>query len=246
MDRAITIKNLNKSYGGKAIFKNFSLSVKESEIVSIFGPNGCGKSTLMNILAGITTSDNGSIKINRSNLGYVFQNYRESLLPWKNNYGNVSFPLEIRGFSKSEILKRVEELEKMFGIKFDWGEYPYNLSGGQQQILSFFRVLITKPKIILIDEVFSALDFENNLLLRDILQRYYTEEKPTILMITHNIEEAVHLGSRIITLPRNPVTDFSEIHNKTKYPRGLDYVLTDSFHEIKDRVLSVFRKTIKI
>jgi NitT/TauT family transport system ATP-binding protein len=189
MKTAIEIKGITKSYGDKKIFSDFSLSIKEGEMVSVIGSNGCGKTTLMNILAGVTLEDSGSINLNSKNISYVFQNYRESLLPWKNNYENVAFPLEIKGHSVKEIEKKVKDLEKIFGVGIKWDDYPYNLSGGQQQILSFFRALLSEPRIILIDEAFSALDFENNLLLRKILQKYYIEKKPTVVMITHNIEE---------------------------------------------------------
>jgi NitT/TauT family transport system ATP-binding protein len=246
MKNAAELKHLYKAYGDKEIFKDLSLSVQQSEIVAIFGPNGCGKSTLMGIMAGTLHADAGETRIDRSELGYVFQNYRESLLPWKSNYENVRFPLELKNLSDVEVVKRIKETESLFEIAFDWNEYPYNLSGGQQQLLAFFRVLVTRPKVILIDEAFSALDFENNLLLRGILQKYYTQEKPTIIMITHSIEEAVHLGHRVIIFPKAPVSGFAQIENLAGHPRTLDYVTTDEFHEVKDSALNLFRKVVKV
>lgn len=246
MKPAISIRNLHKVYGNKEIFAGFSLCINQGDIVAFFGPNGCGKSTLMSLIAGVLSKDSGSIDLESKNISYIFQNYRESLFPWRTNYQNVAFPLEVKGFSKEEIKARIDELQKIFGLQIDWDSYPYNLSGGQQQMLAFFRALTTKPKILLIDEAFSALDFENNLFLRDKLQKYYLEEKPTILIITHNIEEAVHLGHKIIVLPRAPVDKSFVVENKSSHPRNIDFLTTDSFHKIKDEVLCTFRKTTSV
>lgn len=242
MESAIEIQNIHKSYGNKKIFSDFSLSIGEGDIVSIVGPNGCGKTTLMNILAGIVSEDSGFVRLKSKDISYIFQNYRDSLLPWKNNYENAMFPLEIKGCDSKDMRKRVEELENIFGVDMIWNEYPYNLSGGQQQILAFFRALLAEPKIILIDEAFSALDFENNLLLRNILQKYYVEKRPTIVMITHNIEEAVHIGNKIVILSKCSVCEPEMIKHNHTYPRNVEYLMTDDFHETKDKVLASFRE----
>jgi len=245
MKTKIEVKKINKSFGDKNILCDFSLSIKQGEVVSFFGPNGCGKSTLMNILAGVIQRDSGSVQIDRENLSYVFQNYRESLLPWKNNYENISFPLEIKGVSKDEIKARITELEQTFGINFAWEGYPYNLSGGQQQTLSLFRALVTKPNIILIDEAFSALDFERNFQLREVLQKYYLKEKPTIIIVTHNIEEAVQLSQKVIVFPRSPVSNSSVVYNHSEYPRDMKYTLTDAFYKVRENTLAAFMEAIK-
>ncbi|MAG12336.1 nitrate ABC transporter ATP-binding protein [bacterium] len=244
MKQAISINGLYKSYGNKKIFSNFNLKIPQEKIVAIFGPNGCGKSTLMSIVAGIIKSNNGSIDIDYERMSYVFQNYSESLFPWRSNYENVIFPLEIKKFSKESINGRFIEIQELFGAMFDWNEYPYNLSGGQRQILAFMRALITKPKVLLIDEAFSSLDFENNLLLREKLQQYYLFERPTILMVTHNIEEAIHLAGDIAVFPKSPVASFKLIENSEIYPRTNEFLASNKFQDIKNTVLSSFSKFI--
>ena len=249
MKVAISVQNLKKSFNNTEVFKDFSISIEQGKITTIFGPNGSGKSTLLNILSGIVKEDGGDFQIQDFNLfefSYIFQNYRESLLPWRTNFDNLALPLEIQHKSKIEIRKRVEELQKLFEFKFDWNGYPYELSGGQQQILAFMRALVTNPKILFIDEPFSALDYENNLRLREHLQKYYLAHKPTILLITHNIEEAVHLAEKIIVFSQKPTETLKAIENTMPYPRTMQSLKSEQFHQIKDEVLSVFQKAANL
>ena len=217
MSAVISAQNLKKSFNNTEVFHDFSIGVEQGKITAIFGPNGSGKSTLLNILSGIIAKDGGKFDIENFNhfeFSYIFQNYRESLLPWRTNFENVALPLEIQNKSKQEIRQRVEELQKFFEFKFNWESYPYELSGGQQQILAFMRALITKPKVLFIDEPFSALDYENNLRLRGHLQKYFLTFKPTILMITHNIEEAVHLAEKIVVFSQRPTKVLEVIEDR--------------------------------
>ena len=248
-DTEIRIENLKKSYGKIEIFKDLNFTIGSKKITVIFGPNGSGKSTLLNILAGLVPKDIGEYSIENGGkfkISYIFQNYRESLLPWRNNFENLAFPLEIQGVSREEITKRVEKLQKLFEFKIDWKQFPYQLSGGQQQILAFMRALITEPTILFIDEPFSALDYENNLKLREHLQKYYLAYKPTILLVTHNIEEAVHLADKIVIFSRKPTRVISTIDNSLAYPRDIKSLKTEEFHKIKDKVLSAFQESIKL
>lgn len=249
MSVAIYAQNLKKSFNDTEVFRDFSISVEQGKITAIFGPNGSGKSTLLNILSGIIAKDSGKFDIENFNhfeFSYIFQNYRESLLPWRTNFENVALPLEIQNKSKQEIRQRVEELQKLFEFKFNWESYPYELSGGQQQILAFMRALVTKPKVLFIDEPFSALDYENNLRLREHLQKYFLTFKPTILLITHNIEEAVHLAEKIIVFSQRPTTVLEVIDNPLPYPRTVQSLKIEQFHQVKDKVLSVFQKAANL
>ena len=249
MNAVISVQNLKKSFNNTEVFHDFSIGVEQGKITAIFGPNGSGKSTLLNILSGIIAKDGGKFDIENFNhfeFSYIFQNYRESLLPWRTNFENVALPLEIQNKSKQEIRQRVEELQKFFEFKFNWESYPYELSGGQQQILAFMRALITKPKVLFIDEPFSALDYENNLHLREYLQKYYLAFKPTILLITHNIEEAVHLADKIVVFSKKPTKVLEVIDNPLPYPRTIQSLKAEQFHQVKDEVLSVFQKAINL
>ncbi len=246
---AISINGLCKKFNSKEVYDDLSVDFKEGKITAIFGPNGSGKTTLLNILTGLVKADQGKINIkaeNKSDIGYIFQNYRDSLLPWKTNYENVAFPLEIANKSKIEIQRQIEELEMLFEFSVDWNMYPYQLSGGQQQLLAFMRALISEPKILFVDEPFSALDYENNLKLREHLQRYFLAKKITIIIITHNIEEAVHLSDSIVVFSKMPTRHIQTIENTLKYPRTVESLKTEEFHRIKDAVLSVFLKSVHI
>lgn len=243
---AISTKNVSKAFNGRTIFHNLNLKVKRGQITAIVGPNGTGKSTLFNLIAGITPQDNGYISIedfNRFRFSYVFQNYRESLLPWKTNLDNIAFPLQVQGIGLKKRTTQAKNLLEKHGLEALIQGYPYELSGGQQQILAFMRALITKPMVLLLDEPFSALDYENTLRMRTILQDYYLDSKATIFIITHDIEEAVHLASQIIILSPIPTTIVDEITNSLAYPRTLETLQATPFHDMRTMVLESFRKT---
>lgn len=243
----INTKNLKKSFNGKLVFKDLNLEVKSGKITAIFGPNGCGKSTLFNILSGIITKNGGEYNIvdfDKYKFSYMPQNYRESLLPWRKNFDNIALPLQIQKLPKNAIKKQIVTLYGSFGFNLNLNSYPYELSGGQQQFLIFLRSLITKPSILLLDEPFSALDFENNIRLRNKLQEYYLSYKPTILVITHDIEEAVYLASEIIVFSRRPARVLGKIKNPLQYPRDIDILKSEEFHRLKNKVLKLFRSEV--
>lgn len=248
-NNSIYVNDLSKRYNNQEIFDDLSFEVSDGEIIALLGPNGCGKSTILNILSGIVPHDGGEFHIEDFNpfrFSYIFQDYRESLLHWRNNFDNIILPLEIQKQSKEVIAEQIKELQQVFEFKFDLYGYPYELSGGQQQILAFLRALIIKPKLLFIDEAFSALDYENNLFLRGKLQEYYIKEKPTILLISHNIEEAMHLASKVILFSQRPARIIEVIANPLPYPRTIETLKSREFHEIRDQVLSVFQKAVNL
>ena len=245
MTDALIAKNISKEYDGREIIKDISLTIHQGDIIAIFGPNGCGKSTLLNILAGLTEKTGGEVRsfgFNKKEFSYVFQNYRETLLPWKNNYQNLIFPLEIKKSSQSEISSSIEKLNRIFAFAQNFMLYPYQLSGGQQQILAFMRALITNPKMLFLDEPFSALDYENNLLLRNHLQKYYNANKPTILAVTHDIEEAAHIANKIVVLSKKPTRIVKIIQNKAPYPRTESFLKSNAFAKVRKEVLEEFTR----
>jgi len=249
MSIAISVKNLKKSFKNTEVFEDFSIDFEQGKITAIFGPNGSGKSTLLNTLSGILHKEGGESTIkdfNHFQFSYIFQNYRESLLPWRTNFDNLALPLQIQNKSKEHIENKVKELQKLFDFNFDWKQYPYELSGGQQQILAFMRALVTEPKVLFIDEPFSALDYENNLRLREHLQRYYLLFKPTILLITHNIEEAIHLAEKIAVFSQKPTRVIEVVDNPLPYPRTVQSLKSEQFHQVKDRVFSIFQKAANL
>lgn len=249
INQTISVSNLKKSFNNIEVFNDLNINIESEKITAIFGPNGSGKSTLLNILSGVISSDGGTFSIENFDyfqFSYIFQNYRESLLPWRTNFDNIALPLEIQNKNKQDIQQKVKELQKLFEFEFNWKSYPYELSGGQQQLLAFMRALVIDPKILFIDEPFSALDYENNLRLREHLQKYFLTFKPTILLITHNIEEAVHLAEKIVVFSQKPTKVLEIIDNPLPYPRTIQSLKSEEFDQIKNKVLSLFQKTTNL
>ncbi|MGP0093867.1 MAG: ABC transporter ATP-binding protein [Xanthobacteraceae bacterium] len=245
----ITIRGLSKSFDQSVIYDKFDLDLPQGEFISIFGPNGCGKSTLINMISGLLPMDAGRVlfdgqTIAETRLSYVFQNYRDALFPWLRAIDNIHYPLKIMGLSRRERDKRVEQLLADFEVKIDLNTYPYMLSGGQQQTVSILRALVTDPEVLFLDEPFSALDYEMTLFMREQLQRIFMKTKTTTLLVSHDLEEAVQLANRVLLLTRRPtgVADFVEID--LPWPRGTDCVTSRRFVELKSYCLSVFQRQI--
>lgn len=249
MATAIVTKSISKIYNSQTVFNGLDLEVKQGRITAIVGPNGAGKSTLFNLIAGIVTQDSGHITIqdfDRFRFSYVFQNYRESLLPWKTNLENIAFPLQIQNIDLAERKARAKKLLDKHGLQALAEGYPYELSGGQQQMLALMRALITQPTILLLDEPFSALDYENTLRMRNILQEYYLSTKATIFVITHDIEEAVYLAKNIVIFSSRPAKIIKEIDNQLAYPRTVETLQSTEFHKLTNAVLESFRQTVHL
>jgi len=140
----VSIRGLTKRFGEALIYNKFDLDIPRGKLISVFGPNGCGKSTLINMIAGLIPVDAGEILfdgklIHAIKFGYVFQNYREALFPWLRSIDNIQYPLKVMKFSRAERLAKTERLIATLGVKIDLNRYPYELSGGQQQLVSIMR-----------------------------------------------------------------------------------------------------------
>lgn len=213
MNPFINIRNISKSFynkGGRIdVISDLSLTVEKGDFIGIFGPNGCGKTTLVNIFSGILQPDKGNIQIegkdiNTCNIGLVFQNYSQALLPWRTNKDNITFPLELQGMDRKKIESCLKEITSELRISFDMNSYPYQLSGGQQQLLSIARALISEPDILLFDEPLSSLDFQNSLLMNQIIRDIWEKKRVTSILISHNIEDAVAICNKIVFLTPRP------------------------------------------
>ena len=246
----ITIRGLAKQFAGSALYNGFDLDLPQGRITSIFGPNGCGKSTLINIMAGLTPADAGEIlfdgkTIKQTTIGYVFQNYRDALFPWKRALDNIQYPLEIAGKDRRERERRVEELVASFDIKFDLHRYPYELSGGQQQLVSIMRALAPHPEVLFLDEPFSALDYEMTLFIRDKLQEIFAATGVTMLLVSHDLEEAVYLADYVLLLTKRPAQVAETVAYRAPRLRDAGTLSTEEFIRVKAHCLEVFQREVR-
>jgi len=246
----ISIEGLCKSFAGQVLYENFSLDLPRGEFISIFGPNGCGKSTLINMMSGLIPFDRGQVLINdkpirRAKIGYVFQNYRDSLFPWLSALDNIAYPLKVKGISERECKEKVESLITAFDIKLDLKRYPYSFSGGQQQLISILRALVADPEVLFLDEPFSALDFETTLYVREKLQKIFMESSLTMVMVVHNLEEAVYLADTILLLSKRPTSLVEKVPFKAQRPRTPETLSDPDFIRVSSHCLDVFRQEMR-
>jgi NitT/TauT family transport system ATP-binding protein len=246
----VTIRGLSKRFDNVIVYDDFDLDIPRGALISVFGPNGCGKSTLINMVAGLIPPDSGEIlfdgkRLTEIKFGYVFQNYREALFPWLRAFDNIAYPLKLMKVEPAERRARTERLVARLGIKLDLTLYPYQMSGGQQQLVSIMRALVVEPEILFLDEPFSALDYEMTLFMREQLQKLFLESGTTMVLVSHDLEEAVYLADRVLLLSRHParVADFTSI--AVARPRT-DATLSDpEFVRLKAHCLEVFQREVR-
>ena len=246
----VTIRDLSKAFGGVDLYRDFDLDLPRGKIVSIFGPNGCGKSTLINMVAGLLPIDSGQIlfdgkTLSDTRIGYVFQNYRDALFPWMSAWDNIAYPLRRGGATRDEVSRRVEELKQLFEIRFDLRLYPYQMSGGQQQTVSIMRALAPGPEVLFLDEPFSALDFEMTLFIRAKLQEASLATGVTMVIVSHDLEDAVFLADRILLLTRRPTRVAEIIDFDMPNPRSPEAVSDPDFIRTKGRALEIFQREMR-
>ena len=246
----ITIRGLTKYFAGWPLYENFDLDIPKHKIVSVFGPNGCGKSTLINMIAGLIPIDSGEIlfdgkSLKDTKIGYVFQNYREAMFPWMRTIDNIAYPLKLEGKSKAEVDRRMAELVASFDVKFDLNRYPYELSGGQQQTASIMRALANNPEVLFLDEPFSALDFEMTLFIREKLQEVFMKTGTTMLLVSHDLEEAVYLADQVLLLTKRPTKVAEILAYDDARPRTVDTLSEPSFIATKKLSLEIFQREVR-
>jgi NitT/TauT family transport system ATP-binding protein len=246
----VTIRGLTKHFPDAVLYERFDLDIPRGKLVSIFGPNGCGKSTLINMITGLIPTDAGEILFDGKPLrdikfGYVFQNYREALFPWLRAIDNIHYPLKLMKLPKAERRLRTERMIASLGVKVDLNRYPYELSGGQQQLVSILRALVVEPQILFLDEPFSALDYEMTLFMRDQLQRIFVETGTTTVLVSHDLEEAVYLADRILLLSRRPASIADYVHYDAARPRTDATLSQHDFVRVKAHCLEVFQREVR-
>lgn len=201
--KKISLENVSKYYDNIKILDNININVYEGEIVSIIGPSGCGKSTIFNIITKLINHDGGKIDVN-GKFSYMHQN--DLLLPYKTIIDNVSLPLILRKEKKSKAYELIKPYFSIFGLEGYEYKYPSELSGGMRQRASFMRTFINSNEIMLLDEPFGALDSITKSSMQNWLLDITKKINPTILMITHDIDEAIILSNRIYVMSNKPAT----------------------------------------
>ena len=205
----LKIKNLKKIYHTKQseilAVDNFSLNLNEGEFIAIVGPSGCGKSTILSILCGLDKASSGNIELKKDiKLGYMLQG--DNLFEWQTIYKNCLLGLEINKNINKENKQYVKKLLKTYGLKEFINAYPSNLSGGMRQRVSLIRTLATKPDLLILDEPFSALDYQSRLAVSDDVYKIIKKEKKSAIMVTHDISEAISMADKVIVLSKRPST----------------------------------------
>ncbi|MFX1325766.1 MAG: ABC transporter ATP-binding protein [Promethearchaeota archaeon] len=251
----VFLKNITKSFKTssfdncqkKEILLNVSMAVRRGEFCTIIGPNGCGKTTLLRMLAGVINPDKGQILINgksplKSKVGFVFQNYSASLFPWRNVLKNIEFPLELIKKNEKSRIHQIHEFLKMFSIDLPLKSRVYELSSGQQQLICIVRALITEPQLLLLDEPFGSLDFETRAYMQEKLLQIWKNIGTTVLFVSHDIDESIYLGQRIFIFSKNPGHIIKEVKNSLGYPRSKEALKSKSFLEIRELILNIFEK----
>jgi NitT/TauT family transport system ATP-binding protein len=229
--------------GSYTAVKDVTLSIAEGEFVSVVGPTGCGKSTLLNVAAGLLRPSSGALRIfgqphagiNRR-AGYMFQ--AEALMPWRNALDNVTAGLEFRGVARDEARRRGAEWLARVGLSGFEDRYPHQLSGGMRKRVSLAQMLILDPKIVLMDEPFSALDVQTRQLMENELLELWSANRKSVIFITHDLEEAISLSDRVVVLSAGPATHpIGEFAIDLPRPRDVSEIrMTPRFIELHDRI----------
>ena len=217
----LTLKDVSKKYQAKngeiEALKNITFSVNEGDFVSLIGPSGCGKSTVLSIIAGLEEKSGGKIILDgeeistiSNKIGYMLQ--KDSLLEWRTIYKNVILGLEVTKQRTKENEDYVIDLLKKYNLYEFKDKYPTQLSGGMRQRVALIRTLAIKPKILLLDEAFSALDYQTRIMVTNDIYSILKKEGKTVLMVTHDISEAISMGDKIVVLSNRPAI-VKAIHN---------------------------------
>jgi NitT/TauT family transport system ATP-binding protein len=232
----LEIKSLRKTYGGQGrtveALRDITLTVEDGQFVCVVGPSGCGKTTLLRCLGGLLTPTSGEVKVAGQTvigppdgLAIVFQEYGRSLFPWLRVAENIELPLKSKGIGKSERRKIVDESLSAVGLGDAGKAYPWQLSGGMQQRVAIARAIAFQPKVLLMDEPFAAVDAQTRADLEDLVRTVWQRFGMTLLFVTHDIDEAVYLGQRVVVLSASP----------THVLENLDIDLSDERDQLKTR-----------
>ena len=228
----LSVSNLSKSYSDTRVFENLDFAIRKGEFVSILGPNGCGKSTLLHILSGLDNCFSGAVNYHEEFVkkGFIFQNVNDSILPWKNLIDNIRLDNKKIHIKK---IKMVLEDSKLWSFR---KKYPYQLSGGMRQSLAIARAFIHGCNILFLDEPFSSLDYYMAISARENLLKLWQKNKPTVLFVSHDIDEIILISDKIILLSERPAKIKEILQIDLPRPRDPSVITSKEFNEYKKRI----------
>jgi NitT/TauT family transport system ATP-binding protein len=244
-DAAVIVSNVTHRFGDSVLaIANATLSIKSGEFISIVGPSGCGKTTLLNLIAGIVAVTQGRIKVfgespkeGRADTAYMLA--RDGLLPWLSAYENATFGASIRGIDATRTQARATRLLESVGLAGFGNAYPKQLSHGMRQRVALARTFCLDSPLLLMDEPFGALDAQTKLQLEEVLLQLWSEERRTVIFITHDLAEAIALSDRVIVMSKRPGRIIADIPVSLHRPRSIRELQKDTqFHHLYSQVWS--------
>ena len=242
----VAMSAVSKRYGSSTVLEDINLTIPKGEFVSLIGPSGCGKSTLLKLISGLTAATDGSIQVDgmtpvnaRETISYIFQD--ATLLPWRTVTSNVGLGLELEGVSREVRKQKVQLLLDLVGLGHVARSYPRQLSGGMKMRVSVARALATRPRLLLLDEPFGALDEMTRDRLNEELLRLKTEQNWTAVFVTHSVAEAVFLSTRVIVLAPSPGRIAHEITVNLPFPRTSETRESPQFESLVTEVSRALR-----
>jgi len=223
----LDVRSVGVTFGSREVMRDVSFSVTQGDFITIVGPSGSGKTTLLRALAGLTTPTTGSVRFKdreirepQREVAVVFQDYNRALLPWRTVSGNIALALEARRIPRAEAPARIAEILRRVGLTNHADDFPKALSGGLQQRVQIARALAQEPEVLLMDEPFGALDAMTRQRLQDEILEIWGSTPTTVVFITHDLEEAIYLGNRIIVLEADPGRIGADIRVELPRPRN--------------------------
>ena len=246
----ITCEHMSKTFetsrGPLPVIDDVTLNVEENELLVLFGPGQCGKSTMINCMSGLETVTSGSVEVNGKKVlrpgpdrGVVYQ--RTALFPWLTVMGNVEYGPKVRGVPKAERQERARHYIKLVGLEGFENSFPNQLSGGMQQRVGIARAYCNEPDVLFMDEPFGHLDAQTRYLMQEDLMKIWEKEKRTVVFVTNNIEEAIYLADRIVVMTNCPTRIKKEY--RIDLPRPRDYV-DPAFLKLREEISSIVDKSL--
>ena len=247
----LQLRNVSKSFGvnGRSlpVLEGLDFHAGVGEFVSVIGPSGCGKSTMLNIVAGLEQPDTGSVDLDGATVderlglvGYMHQ--KDLLMPWRTVIGNAILGLELRGVSRKDARTRALELVDLFGLRGFEEQYPYSLSGGMRQRAAFLRTVLVSQEVMLLDEPFGALDAITRTRMQEWLMELWDSLQRTIVLVTHDVDEALLLSDRVYVMTGRPGRVKSVIEVNLPRPRVYEMVTQDYLVTLKAEMVAALRE----